>query len=159
MPDIQNHSNSRYFYDHKCLQNPFNHRHTFLLHSHNTYELLFFEGGDATYVIEDRKYRLKKNDLVFIRPRRYHYIDLQSNSEYLRIKIAFEADFVGKELLRSIPEDIEVINCPKKSIIVENLSRMDYYRDNLAEEDFESVLSSLLLQALEKRLSFFFAAL
>lgn len=142
---MQEYNSNLYFhYDHAHLQNPYNQRHTFMLHSHNTYELLFFESGDAVYVIEDRKYHLKKNDLVFIRPRRYHYIDLQSNAEYVRINIAFDGAFVGSELLHSIPADIEVINCPKKSIIAENLGKMDFYRENLPEKDFASVLSSLL---------------
>lgn len=133
-----------YYYDHSCLADPYDHRRSFMFHSHNTYELVFFEGGDAIYVIEDRKYTLKKNDLVFIRPRRYHYIDMKSNAKYTRINIAFERDFVGKDLLHSIPEGIEVINCPPKSIIAENLKRIDYYRENLGEEDFASVLSGLL---------------
>ncbi len=144
MSDIKSNSSSYYFYSHGCMQNPYDHRQSFMLHSHNTYELLFFERGDAVYVIEDRKYILKKNDLVFIRPRSYHYIDLQSNAEYSRINIAFDADFVGRDILRNIPAGIEVINCPKKSIIAENLGRMDYYRENLGDEDFASVLSSLL---------------
>ncbi len=133
-----------YYYDHACLSNPYDKRHSFMLHSHNTYELLFFERGDAVYVIEDRKYHLKKNDLIFIRPRMYHYIDLQSNAEYMRINIAFDTSFVGKELLHSIPSSVEVINCPKGSVIAENFRRMDYYRENLPKEDFASVLSSLL---------------
>ena len=34
------------------------------MHMHNTYELLYFLAGDATHVIEDRKYKLKKGDLI-----------------------------------------------------------------------------------------------
>ena len=135
---------AHYHYDRRRLQSPHDHKSWFSRHSHNTYELLFFEEGDATYVIEDRKYKLNPNDLVFTRPGQYHYIDLQSNAPYARINVTFDAEFVGKELLRSIPDGIEIVSCPKKSIIAENLSRIDYYRDNLSEEDFRSVLSSLL---------------
>ena len=136
--------NAYCYYDRSVLKNPYDKRQSFMLHSHNTYELLFFEGGDAEYVIEDRKYQLKKNDLVFIRPRMYHYIDLKSNAEYVRFNIAFDADFVGKELLHSIPAETEVICCPPKSIIFENFKRMDYYQKALDEKEFFDILSGLL---------------
>ncbi len=144
MSDIKSQSSVQYHYDHSRLQSPYDHRSWFSRHSHNTYELLFFEEGDATYVIEDKKYKLNPNDLVITRPGQYHYIDLHSNAPYSRISVTFDAEFVGKELLCSIPDEIEIVNCPKKSIIAENLSRIDYYRDNLGEEDFCVVLSSLL---------------
>ena len=36
---------------------------TYSMHTHNTYELIYFLDGDATHVIEDRKYKLKKATL------------------------------------------------------------------------------------------------
>ena len=83
-------STNQLIYNHILYTNPGLKPEPFMLHSHNSYELLFFEKGDGTYVIEDRKYHLKKNDLVFIRPLLYHYIELKPNSEYARFNIAFD---------------------------------------------------------------------
>ena len=68
-------------YDHLAIQTPYDKPELFMMHSHNTYELLYFEKGEATYVIENRKYRLHKNDLIFIRPLKYHYIERINQNE------------------------------------------------------------------------------
>lgn len=130
-------------YNHFNYTNPLSEPETFMMHSHNSYELVFFERGNATYIIEDRKYSLKKNDLVFIRPLLYHYIEIQPNSEYTRFNLAFSEDFIGPQLLQSVPEGIEVINCPKGGIISDIFAKMDYYRLHLPEEAFIDVLQSL----------------
>ena len=48
----------RMFFKHEISENmP---RNAYSKHIHNGYELLYFIDGDATYVIEDRKYKLKR---------------------------------------------------------------------------------------------------
>ncbi len=130
-------------YNHVSIQNPKKNT-DFKNHSHNIYELLFFIKGEASYVIENRKYNLKKNDLVFIRPNLYHYIEISSDAEYERINIAFDNSIVDKNIIKRIPNEIEVINCPQSGIVAEIFGRMDYYGSNLPENDFIDVLQSLL---------------
>ena len=44
-------------YNHVIFKNPYKNA-DFKNHSHNNYELLFFLKGEATYVIENRKYKM-----------------------------------------------------------------------------------------------------
>ena len=131
-------------YTHNLYKNPSSYPELAMLHSHNSYELLFFERGEATYVIENRKYKLRRGDLVFIRPQRYHYIELAPSCEYSRFNIGFESALVGKELIKSIPAELAVINCKHGGIISDLFSKMDYYSNLLCESDFADVMSSLL---------------
>jgi cupin superfamily acireductone dioxygenase involved in methionine salvage len=64
------------FFKHEISENlPCN---TYSMHTHNAYELIYFLDGDATHVIEDRKYKLKKGDLILIRPFLYHFIQIDT---------------------------------------------------------------------------------
>ena len=133
-------------YNHILFKNPISNTEKFTLHSHNNYELLFFKKGEADYVIEERKYKLKKNDLVFIRSGKYHYIEIKSDSDYERVNISFDASVVGSKLLHMIDEGIEVVNCPKESVIGEIFARLEYYDSNLSEQNFFALLPSLLIE-------------
>jgi len=65
----------------------------FYMHTHRQYELIYFLSGDASHVIEDRKYKLKKGDLILIRPSKYHFIEINSSVEYERYSILFSLHF------------------------------------------------------------------
>ena len=131
-------------YNHYCYQHPI--PENFQKHSHNTYEILFFEKGDATYVIEDKRYRLKRGDLLFIRPIRYHYIELKETAAYSRFNILFDKSFIDEKLLKSVPESLEVLNCPKDSLIAGIFARMEYYENNYNEASFVSLVRCLLTE-------------
>ena len=119
-----------------------------LNHSHSIYEIIFFEGGDADYVVEGRRYRLRKNDLVFTRPGTYHYIEVRSNVEYSRFNVAFDPAAVGESFLALVPENTEVVNCTESGIIAENFRRMDRYSRECSEVDFCALLSGLIREIL-----------
>ena len=59
-------------------------------HAHNSYELLYFNSIDATYIVEDKKYKLKKDDLVIVRPHDYHIIEFDSTGHYDRYNVLFD---------------------------------------------------------------------
>ena len=133
-------------YNHLTFKNPSERPETFSMHCHNTYEFIFFEKGEANYIIDDKKYKLRKNDLIFIRPYKYHYIEFTKDSEYSRFNIAFSDALIGRSLLESIPEEIEVINCPSDDIIAGIFSRMEYYTIKLSENDFMKILPAMLTE-------------
>lgn len=133
-------------YNHRYYKNPSSSPEAFLKHSHNTYELIFFEKGEVTYFIEGKKYELKKNDLVFIRPMRFHYVDIKPGAEYSRFNIAFFEEFVGKKLLDSIPSEIELVHCPEEGAVIDLFSKTDYFASHLDENSFKDVLKSLLTE-------------
>ena len=135
-------------YNHLTFKQPSLHANLFSMHCHNTYEFLFFEKGEANYIIDEKKYKLRKNDLVFIRPYKYHYIEFTKDTEYSRINIAFSDTFLDKKLLQTIPHELEVINCPADSVIAGVFGRMDYYTSKLTEETFIHLLSALLTEIL-----------
>ena len=91
------------------------------MHSHNMYELLYFVKGDATHVIEDRKYKLKKGDLVLIRPSKYHFIQIDSFCDYERYDVLFSP----------------------KTKSIDGLSLLDKH---FTGEDFERILTGLLCE-------------
>ena len=135
-------------YNHKTFVNMDNSTYFSMKHSHSMYEIIFFEKGDADYIVESKLYHLKKNDIIFTRPLDYHYISIRSNSEYVRYNISFDSDFVSKNVLDLIPSDLAVLNCPPKSIIAETFKKLDFYSQNLNEDDFVNILKCLLTEIL-----------
>lgn len=114
------------------------------MHTHNLYEVLYFISGDATHVIEDRKYKLKKGDLILIRPSKYHFIQIDSSVRYERYDILFSDRHVEQMGGIAVPQDIEVINLPSGSVADGIFKRMDYYSENLDEKGFYDVLRLLI---------------
>lgn len=116
------------------------------MHSHNMYELLYFVSGDATHVIEDRKYKLKKGDLIIIRPSKYHFIQIDSSSDYERYDILFDEKLLGIEEARLIPKQTEVINLNENAVATGLLQSTDYYYKKLGEGDFIKICTLILRQ-------------
>ena len=135
-------------YNHKTYTYVRDYPHFSMKHSHNTYEIIFFERGNAYYVIEGRKYKLQKNDIIFTRPYSYHYIEIQSNSEYSRFNVAFDDTFIEDAILKSIPLSVEVVHCSNLNIIAENFKRMEYYSQLFDKENFIKLLQGLLREIL-----------
>lgn len=116
----------------------------FFTHTHNLFEILYFISGDATCIIEDRKYKLKKNDLIFIRPSKYHFIKIDSSVKYERYDVLFPANKIGLDTLSLLPEDIEIINLSSNPVADGIFKKLDYYFENLNQEMFSKVLKLLL---------------
>ena len=130
-------------YNHKVLNYMRSRPHFSMKHVHNTYELIFFEHGDANYIVESRRYNLKNNDLIITRPGSYHYIEIKGNVEYSRYNVAFNPSLL-EDVLDFVPNNLDVLNCPKNSIITENFRKTDYYGQYLNKADFREVLLCLL---------------
>ena len=132
----------RIFFKHESSENlPCN---TYSMHTHSTYELIYFLEGDATHVIEDRKYKLKKGDLILIRPFRSHFIQIDAPAKYERYDILFDMEKHGVESVRLIPESMEVINLSGNAVAEELFRKCDLYHKSCDEETFERILSHLL---------------
>ena len=117
---------------------------TYSMHTHNTYELIYFLDGDATHVIEDRKYKLKKGDLILIRPFQYHFIQIDAPARYERYDILFDPEKHHVEGIDRIPDHTEVINIAGNGIPEEFFRKCDLYRSHSDSETFERLLSHLL---------------
>lgn len=117
---------------------------TYSMHTHNTYELIYFLDGNATHVIEDRKYKLEKGDLILIRPFRYHFIQIDAPTTYERYDILFDAEKHAVESVALIPDGMEVINLSGNTVAEDIFRRCDIYRQSSDEETFAKILSHLL---------------
>ena len=117
---------------------------TYSMHMHNAYELICFLDGDATHVIEDRKYKLKKGDLILIRPRQYHFIQIDSVSRYERYNILFDAVNHRVEGVDRIPAEQEIIHLEEDSIPMQILRKCEFYHGICDKETFTRLTSHLL---------------
>lgn len=119
-------------------------RNIYSMHTHDMYEVLYFLNGDATYVIEDRKYKLKKGDMIFIRPLKYHFIQIDSSVDYERYNILFDPKNHGVESALLLDDSVEVINLLDNAIATDIFRKMDIYKRRCDQDTFESVLAHLL---------------
>lgn len=134
------------FYKHEISRNM--QKNTYSMHSHNMYELLYFVSGDATHVIEDRKYKLKRGDLILIKPSKYHYIQIDSSCDYERYDILFNTKTKNLDRIELLGEVPEIINLEEYSMATEIIKKTDFYSKHFSDEDFENILTSLLNELL-----------
>jgi AraC-like DNA-binding protein len=132
----------RIFFKHEISEHLL--RDTYAMHIHGAYELIYFLDGDATHVIEDRKYKLKKHDLILIRPFQYHFIQIDTDSRYERYNILFDDEKHGVDGVKCIPDGVEIINLEDNAIAKDIFERCDLYRQSCSEEIFSRILSHLL---------------
>ena len=116
------------------------------MHTHNAYELIYFLDGDASHVIEDRKYKLKKGDLILIRPMSNHFIQIEGQTRYERYDILFDPKTHGVEGVELIPADLEVVSLAGNPLAEDVFRRCDLYRQGCTEEDFTRLLPHLLTE-------------
>lgn len=116
------------------------------MHTHNAYELIYFLDGDASHVIEDRKYKLKKGDLILIRPMSYHFIQIDGQARYERFDILFDPIAHGVEGVELLPTGLEVVSLAGNPLAEDVFRRCDLYRQGCSEEDFTRLLPHLLTE-------------
>lgn len=131
-----------FYYDRKSLI----HQPKYSTHCHNAYELIFFLGGTANYLIEGMNYSLKKYDLVITRPSNYHNIDIDAEKKYNRINILVLAAPELTKLLNELPHNLEVVNCADMPIVISCFEKMDLYNKQLPHDDFLIMLNNLLTE-------------
>lgn len=117
-------------------------------HTHSEYELLYILNGDVTHVVEDRKYKLHKHDLVLVRPNQYHFIQIDSSENYQRYNLLFDSEVLGFDIVDQLDRDIEVISCRSHPVLTELFRKMDYYQSVLSQEDLQHMVSLLIQELL-----------
>ena len=114
------------------------------MHAHNLFELIYFVRGDASHIIEDRKYPLTRGDLVIVRPKKHHDIVFSSNKEYERYNILFDLEALGLWRAAEVSERFEVVSLADEPAIASVFSRMARYHEELPEEEFGEAAVHLL---------------
>ena len=123
-------------------------RDCFSLHTHNWHEIIYFVRGDATHVIEGRKYKLKPGDIILVSPLKSHFIQIDSSETYERFDIGIDGTSLKDILPSMLDEHLEVINIPKSSGVEEILHRIDHYRQNLSDSEMKNLFPSVLRELL-----------
>lgn len=65
----------------------------FYLHCHDEYEIFMFFEGDSKYVVEEKNYNLKPNDIIITRKHEMHRIWHNSYKKYGRLSIMVSPEF------------------------------------------------------------------
>ncbi len=118
----------------------------FCMHTHNQYEIIYFVRGDATHVIEDRKYKLKPGDLLLIQPMKYHFIQIDSPATCERYIIGVDNFLLGVSLTSLFGDSLEVIDLSKEVEIDRFFHKIDHYLQSLAAEDLEKLFPALMTE-------------
>lgn len=115
-------------------------------HTHNSYELIFIYQGQGTYHVEDKYYTISPYDLIITRPGVHHFIDLKENTVYERINILVEYNSSLSYHLKKNINNHDIIDCTNLKNIIDAFNRMRFYHDNLNNDDFSTVLKSLIIE-------------
>ena len=119
----------------------------FSIHTHNIFELIYIIEGDVTHVVEDKKYKLREGDLVFVRPFCYHFISIDSQKTYERYNIGFNADRLGFDISR-ISDGLNVLNVKDHLRLKEIFSKLAYYYSTFSADEFCDIFRGLLKEIL-----------
>ena len=132
---------NNFIFNHYTFKSPANTQ--FQVHSHNAYEIVFFLRGNVNYIIEDKRYQLKPNDIVLIRPNRYHYIEILDDTPYERYNILFDKEEFLHLFTDLLPSSLEHIShCD--NFIVEIFKKTDFYYSKLTETEFIDLFFSFI---------------
>ena len=135
---------ARIGYKHEIMPVPPN--DYFSMHAHNRFEIIYFLRGDATHVIEDRKYKLKPGDLLLIQPLKYHFIQIDSPATCERYILGIDDCLLGTSLTSLFADRPEVLDLSKEAETDRLFRKIDYYLQNLTDEDMEKVFPALLTE-------------
>ncbi len=122
----------------------------FNLHSHPQAELLLFVKGNASYVIEDKIFKLKPLDAIIIRPDLHHYLCLDGSSEYERYNIMINSPILPESLLKLIHSDYKVLSLADSPDTLKLFYKLDNYINSYPFEDAGILLKSIVTEILYK---------
>lgn len=135
-------SEHSFYFENKLSYNPT--QENFHRHLHNEYELYYFLEGDVDYLVGESLYRLRKGDLLLIRPSVYHFPTLKSDAPYRRIVINFSKEFLPAELPPAL-EQMEIFyEIPPVSAIGRAFTDAVSVSERYSEEDAYIALKGLL---------------
>lgn len=69
----------------------------FLIHTHPLYEIYYFVGGDADYLVDGKEYKLAPDTLMLLPPEVFHGIRVRSQSTYDRYSLHFDPNVLSME--------------------------------------------------------------
>lgn len=118
-------------------------------HFHDYYELLLFKTGNVRFIVENRCYSPKKNDLFLFPPGAYHFVDVLNDSvPYDRFVLQFDKTQMEENLLNDIFLENRCINLNELPEILEWFERFHKYVENYPEEQLAKIDRQLIYELL-----------
>lgn len=71
-------------------------------------------------------------------------IRINDFAEYERYVILFDEKKIGANFYKHLPDNVNIINFDGNSLVLDLFSKLDYYREHLAEDALESMLAHLI---------------
>lgn len=103
-------------------------------HVHRHYEFLWFREGSASYIVNDKTYRLERGDVIITPPDTLHTISFDNDSIYSRVFIQ-----ISNNLLSQIPQQLikNIYDSDKDGCIIHSTTAQKYklylYFDDVAD--------------------------
>ncbi|MGN1052332.1 MAG: helix-turn-helix domain-containing protein [Candidatus Scatosoma sp.] len=120
----------------------------YYLHMHNDYEILFFFGGNADYVIENELYHLQKNSLLFIKPMVYHGLHILSAQPYERAVFNFSKQALTESQREYVDSLASFYHANENSPLYNIFTSLRSCEKNFDKQEFEYLKSSSLYNIL-----------
>jgi len=117
-------------------------------HYHQFYEILFVRSGNISHCINNEKFRVSANSLVFIRPGVVHSICMGAESIYDRFDLLIAPTPAIQPLLQQIPENLHVLDVSSHPILLQLFDRLDYYCRTLRAEEQTQITNTLITELL-----------
>lgn len=128
-----------FIYNHRVYDNAKDKE--FAMHSHNLYEFIYVFSGELEYVIENKKYLIKPDTLIIIKPYTYHYFTITSHYDYEKISVLLPSDTLQVDLP---PFDSSKIISNPGEIIKNIFYKMSFYYKNFSKNNFYKLSLSLI---------------
>lgn len=119
-----------------------------LRHMHNGYELLYLLRGDAEYVVEGAVYHLTPRTLLFVRPRRYHYLRALADKTFDRFVIHFPEERVPTALRAYLDEAPEIVRLRENSVPTAFFSEWAAAERTHSEDELRALADTALTRIL-----------
>lgn len=136
----------KFRYAHMRSDNP--QKEDFIRHMHNLYEIMFIVDGSHEYVVDNKKFIFKPMDLLIVPPKKFHFINITSNSPYERHVLNFSEDELPQPLLDKVFKKSRQFSLTKDSEICRIFRSFDDYSDRFEIQERMAVAKCLLLELL-----------
>lgn len=139
---LSKYSDSSMAFHHAVSENPVDYQ--FNLHSHNVCEITFIVSGDVSWVIEGKTYKIRKNDLVILRPEVVHGVRLNGTEVYDRYNIEFDDKLMADNALDDVPREIKVLNFSANTYVTDLFKKLDFYSKHFSGERAKILISGII---------------
>ena len=117
-------------------------------HIHNHCELLLFVSGEANYNIDGQIYKPQPYDLLFIPAATYHYLIPVTSRPYENYVVGVDPSELPAEHYQTLFSPPLMVNIKDDAELMGFFTRLDFYRDNYSEADFDRAAKSLISELL-----------